>query len=68
MYKVIAAGTVGLADSQEDVRTSLEEALNQEAKNGFKIVAATSEMVILEKAGRKPGRPKKETTEPESEE
>ena len=67
MYKVIAAGSVGLADSTDDVRAKLEETLNHEAQNGFKIVAATSEMIVLEKAGRKPGRPKKETTEPESE-
>lgn len=67
MYKVISAGTVGLADSQEAVRTKLQAVLNQELQNGFRIVASTAEMVILEKEGRKPGRPKKETTDPESE-
>ena len=64
MYKVIAAGIVGLADTQEAVEAKLQATLNLEAQNGFKVVAATAELIILEKAGRKPGRPKKEVAEP----
>ena len=48
MYKVIEAGKVGLADGPEKVQRRLQGQLNALGKEGYRVVAATAEMVIME--------------------
>lgn len=75
MYKVISVGAVGLATSEEEIKANLQASLNKTRHSGFRVVAATSGMVIMYKEGAREKAEKKredqkadvDTNEPKSE-